>query len=43
MAVLTPINPVDLDFDNGSFDSAGFAALRSRIGKRWPRSSTIRC
>ena len=27
MAVLTPINPVDLDFDNGSFDSAGFAAL----------------
>jgi deoxyribose-phosphate aldolase len=26
MAVLTPINEADLDFDNGSFDSAAFAA-----------------
>lgn len=26
MAVLTPLNEADLDFDNGSFDSAAFAA-----------------
>ena len=26
MAVPTPIDQADLDFDNGSFDSAGFAA-----------------